>query len=137
MTAKNFDLFSAPSRNWLSDFFWNGCSSDKRETKLNLQATFGAIGSRHSATVKTYGALRDGKTETDPSGLAVTCVVETIEGPEEFIQGVGRNPRAAVRNFYDCFCATGSFRFLKMNLDRGAFAGVANGIAHDIFDGAM
>jgi hypothetical protein len=131
------NLIGASSRNWLNHFCGGGWCSYKRQTKLNLQATFGTIGSSHSASVKTYGALGNSKTETDPSGLPATRVIEAIERLKEFFQGIGRDARTTVCNLYHCLCPTRSLGPYEKDLHRRAFAGVANGIAHDIFDGAV
>ena len=125
------------SRNWPNHFCGGGCCSYERQTKLNFQTAFGTIGSSHSAPVITYGALGNSKTETDPSGLPAARVIEAVERLKEFFQGIGRDPRTTVCNLYHCLCPTWSFGPYEMDLHRRAFAGVANGVAHDIFDGAV
>src|SRR5260370_36187509 len=97
------------SRNWLSHCCGGGCCRYKRQTKLNLQTTFGTIGSSHSASVKTYGALGNSKTETDPSCLPATRVIEAIERLTEFFQSIRRHAIPTVCNPYQHFYPTSRF----------------------------
>ena len=66
----------------------------KRQTNLNLQTTFRAIGSLHDPAVKTHRAFGDGQTQSGPAGLAATGVVNAIKRPEEFVQRILRHAGA-------------------------------------------
>src|SRR5579863_2145390 len=104
---------------------------------LNPQAAFRPVKGGYAATVEAYRSFGDCQAQSDSAGLPAAIVIKTIKRLEEFLQRVGRNSGAAVRDADYRLCAGSGIGSFQMNLDRTAFTRVTNGIAYDVFDSAV
>ena len=109
----------------------------QRQMNLNHESALGTIHRRDSPAVEAHRALRNGESQTDPSGLPASSIVKPIEGLKKFFQRVGRNTVATISNSNYSLAAGTPVLPFEMNLNRRAFASVTDRIAHNVLNRAM
>jgi hypothetical protein len=87
--------------------------------------------------MEAHRSFRNGQAQTNPASLPAASIVQAVKGLEQLFQRIGGNAIAAIRDSHHRLHTAGSFRFLQMDCHCRAFAGVTDGIAHNIFDCTM
>ena len=103
---------------------------------LHQKSTFGAIEGRDPAAMKAHRAFGDGQAQTHTAGLPAAIIVQPIKRLEQLLQASGGTPEPQSLTRTTASAPLDSL-LLQVNLNRCAFAGVANGIANHVFNGAV
>ena len=106
------------------------------ELEVNNQAAFGSIFGFSVATVEMNGALGDRKTKAGTAGGTFAGIGHAVEGNENIGKTLDRHAATVVAHANGGLPAGAVFGCEEADFYVGAFLGVADGVANDVFDGA-
>jgi hypothetical protein len=101
---------------------------------LDQKSAFGPVRSCDASAMEADGAFGNGQTQTNAASLPASSIVQAVKRLEQLFQRIGGNAEAAIGDSDDRFLITAAFCPVQMDLNRRAFAGVADGVAHNILD---
>src|SRR5712671_4374134 len=84
--------------------------------------------------MEAYCAFGNREAQPDPTSLPATSIVQTVERLKQFFQRICGNAIAAIGHPNHGFLTADAFPLLQMDLNRRAFAGVADSVAHHVLD---
>lgn len=108
-----------------------------REKEQDSDSTLGPVGSAECSGVEADRALGDGEADAKASGVGTAGLIDAIEGTEDVAELSFGDDGALIRDFNGGESAGGDgcFGDAKGYLD--VRVRVADGVADDVFDGAI